>query len=409
MADKIHMALDDIIRLHRSQREAQAAAAPESWGGGPFRNRAALGPGRNRPAPYSRPRQLPDEWHHDRFRRAFGRAAGLMTGAKLLLSNLDCGVSDADIQQLFAEFGPLKQAAVHYDRSGRSLGTAHVHFERKADALEARKQYNGVPLDGRPLHIQILTSKIVTQPGPVPSVNRGWVTTNRGSGGFGGGGGGGTQGRSRGGKLRTGRRTGRHSKPQISAEELDAQLDSERGRNRPAPYSRPRQLPDEWHHDRFRRAFGRAAGLMTGAKLLLSDLDCGVSDADIQQLFAEFGPLKQAAVHYDRSGRSLGTAHVHFERKADALEARKQYNGVPLDGRPLHIQILTSKIVTQPGPVPSVNRGWVTTNRGSGGFGGGGGGGTQGRSRGGKLRTGRRTGRHSKPQISAEELDAQLD
>uniref|UniRef100_G1Q225 RRM domain-containing protein n=1 Tax=Myotis lucifugus TaxID=59463 RepID=G1Q225_MYOLU len=265
MADKIHMSLDDIIRRDRSQRDRHGRGRggggggggvggrgrdrgwDRGWGGsqgghghghgggggrgrggGRFRNRAALGQGRDRPAPYSRPRQLPDEWHHDRFHRDFGRGAGLMTGGKLLLSNLDFRVSDADIQQLFAEFGPLKQAAVHYDRSGRSLGTAHVHFERKADALEARKQYNGVPLDGRPLHIQILTSNIVTQPRPVPSVNRRWVTTNRGSGGFGGGGGGGggTQGRSSGGNLCTGRRTGRHSKPHISAEELDAQLDA---------------------------------------------------------------------------------------------------------------------------------------------------------------------------------------
>ncbi|XP_062288543.1 THO complex subunit 4-like [Scomber scombrus] len=273
MSDKMSMSLDDIIKLNKKGGSGGGGGGRGRGGGGASSGsggssgRAGGGWSRsvrsrpnnfnrdrnNRGTPYTRPRELPDKWQHDMFEeqvQSSGRRVPERSErnerseentGKLLVSNLDFGVSDTDMKELFEEFGEIKKVSVHYDRSGRSKGTADVHFVTKADALKAMKHYNGVPLDGRPMKIQQMTSEVDTQSRPsTQSSNRGFDRSRLGQPKFErnerndrterterndrserserrqGGGGRGSRGRGRGGGNR----------PQLTAEELDAQLDA---------------------------------------------------------------------------------------------------------------------------------------------------------------------------------------
>ncbi|AED97255.1 Chromatin target of PRMT1 protein C-terminal [Arabidopsis suecica] len=154
-------------------------------------------------------------------------SAGIETGTKLYISNLDYGVMNEDIKELFAEVGELKRYTVHFDRSGRSKGTAEVVYSRRGDALAAVKKYNDVQLDGKPMKIEIVGTNLQTAAAPSGRPANGNSNGAPWRGGQGRGGqqrGGGRGGGGRGGGGR-GRRPGKGPAEKISAEDLDADLD----------------------------------------------------------------------------------------------------------------------------------------------------------------------------------------
>ncbi|KAH9627114.1 hypothetical protein KSS87_009772 [Heliosperma pusillum] len=229
MDNRLDMSLDDLIKKNKSSSTSRGAGSRPRGGvsGGGAPSRRAANRVASRVAPYSMPKAPVNLWQHDMFGNQGGFGGGgssIETGSKLYISNLDYGVSNEDLKELFSEVGDLKRFSVHYDRSGRSKGTAEVVFSRKNDALAAVKRYNNVELDGKPMKIEIVGTNVANA-GVLPPVFNGFP---RNPFGFdrGGQGRGGPMGRPRGGRgSNRGRGRGRGRDEKISAEDLDAELE----------------------------------------------------------------------------------------------------------------------------------------------------------------------------------------
>ncbi|VAH89419.1 unnamed protein product [Triticum turgidum subsp. durum] len=214
MAESLDMSLEDIIKSNKKgnsssggggrRREGRRGSAAAAGGVGP--NRRAFKRSGNRAAPYQPPKAPESAWQHDMYSDASarggggGRVSAIETGTKLLITNLDFGVSTEDLKELFSELGDVKRCLIHYDRSGRSKGTAEVIFARRGDAVAALRKYNNVCYSA-PRGVSASLPQ-----------NRPRARGGRGRRGGGGGSGSG------------GRRGKERSQPR-SAEELDAELE----------------------------------------------------------------------------------------------------------------------------------------------------------------------------------------
>ncbi|KAL3630157.1 hypothetical protein CASFOL_023141 [Castilleja foliolosa] len=169
----LDMSLEDMIKSRRNNdKRSRGQGRPRrgrgmSGGGRPFGGLSRNPLGVNaRPSSFAiaksirRTKNLP--WQSGLLEDGLKAAglSGLEAGSKLYISNLDVGVSNEDIRELFLEIGELIRYAIHFDKNGRPSGSAEVVFARRSDAFQAFKRYNNVQLDGRPMKIEMVGSNM---------------------------------------------------------------------------------------------------------------------------------------------------------------------------------------------------------------------------------------------------------
>jgi RNA recognition motif-containing protein len=106
-------------------------------------------------------------------------------GKKLYVGNLAYGITDSDLETMFAPHGTVQSAQVIMDRdTGRSKGFGFVEMGSDQEAQTAIQALNGKEVDGRALTVNEARPKEGGGGG-----GRGGYGGGRGGGGGGGGGG----------------------------------------------------------------------------------------------------------------------------------------------------------------------------------------------------------------------------
>ncbi|KAI8597365.1 hypothetical protein EDD21DRAFT_385603 [Dissophora ornata] len=218
MASALDMSLEDIIKTNKTSRPRNASRG-STRSTGPIRN-----PRQNRKpfqAGVQQYKSTPVAPLHTSVIRQ-----SAPDGSKIQVSNLDHRVTSEDLKLVFSSrVGPLKKCTLMYDQNGKSSGTALVHFTRVGDAAVAMQKFNGVPLDGRAMKIELVIApgavQVVQAVRPAAQAPRAPAGNNQGQRGHGSGRGdrgGRGRGRGRGGRSQGEKRENK------TTDQLDAEM-----------------------------------------------------------------------------------------------------------------------------------------------------------------------------------------
>lgn len=111
-------------------------------------------------------------------------------GNKLYVGNLSFNTTETDLQDYFAQAGPVTEVLLVQDKfTGKSRGFAFVTMANDADAQTAITQFHGKPFEGRTLTVNEARPREDRPPGGGGGGYGGGGGGYRGGGGGGGGGG----------------------------------------------------------------------------------------------------------------------------------------------------------------------------------------------------------------------------
>ncbi|KAH8803837.1 putative mRNA export protein mlo3 [Hyaloscypha sp. PMI_1271] len=145
---------------------------------------------------------------------------------KILVTGFPKDITEPMIKEYFVKMiGPVKRVELSYGPGGASRGIANILFARSESATRAVAECNGIPVDGKPIKVELiidatrakaipppkgLSERITSQPKPQPKSAA--VTKTAGA----------TRGRGKGGRGKGAARNARPAKK--TAEELDSEM-----------------------------------------------------------------------------------------------------------------------------------------------------------------------------------------
>lgn len=97
----------------------------------------------------------------------------------IYISNLSYGVNDADLNQLFSEYGEIASAKVITDReSGRSRGFGFVEMNNETEGQKAIDELNQAEYDGKVISVAVARPR-AERSNNGGNYNRGGYNSNR--------------------------------------------------------------------------------------------------------------------------------------------------------------------------------------------------------------------------------------